>query len=211
MPVFRSGKGLAPAWCEMEHFDITTLAGGQKHSFPRVGKKEKLIVGRGRCRIAHDDQVTDAQPGANLDLKSSDARFDVLEVLEDTVLIRMCGRWGDDLGGSGIFWLDFLNEVREAGDPADYPKNHALDNHYHDCDEYWIFFEGRGVAVSEGRHYEVGIGDCVATGMGHHHDVALISAPMKGVFFETTMEGRKRPGHLWEHTHGPAEPLPERV
>ncbi len=35
--------------------------------------------------------------------------------------------------------------------------------------------------------------------------------PIAGVYFETTLEGHKRLGHLWEHTHGPAEPQPERV
>lgn len=26
---------------------------------------------------------------------------------------------------------------------------------------------------------------------------------IKGVYFETTLQGQKRLGHLWEHTHGP--------
>ena len=211
LPVFKSGKGLAPNWCEMEYFDITHFAPGEKHVFGRVGAKEKLIVGRGKCRVAFGGQVVDAEPGTQLDITTPDDRFEITDVSEKAALIRMCGCWGDEVGGSGIFWLDILDEVSERGDPVEYPKNHALDNHYHDCDEYWIFFEGRGIAVSEGKHYEAGVGDCVATGMGHHHDMALISAPMKGVFFETTMEGRKRPGHLWEHAHGPAEPKVERV
>ena len=71
-------------------------------------------------------------------------------------------------------------------------------------------YEGRGVAYSEGRRYEVGPGDCIATGMGHHHDFTEIFEPVRAVFFETAPEGQRRKGHLWEHTHGPAEPLPER-
>ena len=43
MPVFKSGRGLAPAWCELEFFDIVRLVPGQSHSFARVGKKEKLL------------------------------------------------------------------------------------------------------------------------------------------------------------------------
>ena len=92
-----------------------------------------------------------------------------------------------------------------------YPKTTLFDNHFHDCDEYWILFEGRGVAYSEGRRYEVGVGDCVATGMGHHHDFPEVFEPVRAVYFETDLEGRRRAGHLWEHTHGPAAPQPARV
>lgn len=70
---------------------------------------------------------------------------------------------------------------------------------------------GRGTAVSEGKHYAVGPGDCVATGMGHHHGFPLVAEPVRAVCFETALEGRKRRGHLWNHTHGPAEPRADRV
>lgn len=79
------------------------------------------------------------------------------------------------------------------------------------CDEYWIVLEGTGVAVSEGKHYAVGPGDCLATGMGHHHDFPTASAPVHAVYFETTLGGERRRGHLWNHTHGPAQPRLDRV
>ena len=47
--------------------------------------------------------------------------------------------------------------------------------------------------------------------MGHHHDFALADNEVKAVFFETTLQCRKRIGHLWNHTHGLAHPMPERV
>jgi mannose-6-phosphate isomerase-like protein (cupin superfamily) len=94
---------------------------------------------------------------------------------------------------------------------VDYAKETRFDSHYHDCDEYWIVFEGRGVAVSEGRSYEVGPGDCIATGMGHHHDFPQAFEPVRAVYFETTMEGQKRRGHLWDHTHGLAKPKADRT
>jgi hypothetical protein len=50
----------------------------------------------------------------------------------------------------------------------------------------------------------------VATAAGHHHDVAEVAGVMRAAFFETTLLGRKRMGHLWEHSHGPAEPMPGR-
>ncbi|MCZ7543520.1 MAG: hypothetical protein M5R40_08270 [Anaerolineae bacterium] len=88
----------------------------------------------------------------------------------DTVLVRMAGHWGDELGGSGVFFSGKSSAPEDRGDPVDYPKETDFDNHYHDCDEYWILWAGRGTVVSEGKFYEVGPGDCVATGMGHHHD-----------------------------------------
>jgi len=123
----------------------------------------------------------------------------------------MCGRWGDETGGAGIFTVSKADNPSDRGDPIDYPKETNFDNHYHDCDEYWILFEGRGVAVSEGKRYEVGPGDCIVTGMGHHHDFPQVFEPVKAVYFETTIEGKKRRGHLWNHTHGPAEPKKDRV
>ena len=211
MPVFKSGKGLAPAWCEMEYFEIVELPTGATHAFERIGKKEKLIIGKGQCRIAFACQTITVDEGANLDLDTADGRFDVLESLSDTTLIRMCVRWGDETGGSGIFTVVKSDTPRDSGDPVNYPKETNFDNHYHDCDEYWIIFEGRGIAVSEGKSYEVGPGDCIVTGMGHHHDFPQVFEPVKAVFFETTLEGQKRHGHLWNHKHGPAQPKKERI
>ena len=79
MPVFKSGKGLAPGWCEMKYFEIVRLSVGEKHKFERRGKKEKLIVGEGKCGIAFDDQKLDVETGANLDLGSSDGSFQVVD------------------------------------------------------------------------------------------------------------------------------------
>jgi mannose-6-phosphate isomerase-like protein (cupin superfamily) len=211
MPVFKSGKGLAPEWCEMEYFEMLQLPTGANHTFERVGQKEKLIVGKGQCRLAFAGQTIIADEKVNLDLATPDEQFEVLEVLSDATLIRMCGRWGDETGGSGIFTVAKADNRLDRGDPVDYPKETNFDNHYHDCDEYWIIFAGRGVSVSEEKHYEVVPGDCIATGMGHHHDFPWVFEPVKAVYFETTIEGEKRRGHLWNHKHGQAKPQKDRV
>ena len=211
MPVFRSGKGNAPAWCELEYFDIVEVPAGGSHRFGRIGAKEKLIVGNGACRILAAGEAVDAETGTQVDLRSPEGCFEVRDVTGDATLIRMCGRWGDETGGSGLFSVATPDNRTDRGDAVDYPKETAFDNHYHDCDEYWIVFAGRGIAVSEGKSFEVGPGDCVATGMGHHHDFPQVSEPVRCVFFETTKEGEKRHGHLWNHEHGLAQPRPERV
>jgi len=102
-------------------------------------------------------------------------------------------------------------EPSNTGDPADYPRNTKFDRHYHDCDEYYILYEGEGVVLTENKLYDITAGDCVAIGKGHHHDLPIVRETVKAVFFETTLQGLKRTGHLWNHTHGPAVPEQERV
>lgn len=209
MPVFAS-QDTPPIWCQLRHFDIVRLEPGQSHAFDRRGAKEKLIVGRGRCRVSFGQQTVVAKEGSNLDL-TVDGAFAVDEVEEAAVLIRMAGDWGEELGGSGLFSGVNSASPQDKGDPVDYPKTTNFDCHFHDCDEYWIVFEGEGLAYSEGKPYRIGPGDCLATGMGHHHDLPQVVRPLRAVFFETTLEGAKRRGHLWDHTHGTAQPRPERV
>ncbi|MGQ9732822.1 MAG: cupin domain-containing protein [Candidatus Zipacnadales bacterium] len=211
MPVFRAGPNQAPEWSELEQFEIVQLKPGELHIFPRVGHREKLLVAKGRCRVAYDWHEVDAPAGTNLDLDSPYGQFKVLVVFEDTTLVWLAGRWGIETGGAGLFAGAAVETPTNSGDPVTYQRNTAFDNHYHDCDEYWIIVEGRGIAVSEGKHYELGPGDCLATGMGHHHDLAWVVEPIQGVYFETTLEGQKRRGHLWNHTHGRSCPKEDRV
>ncbi len=211
MPVFKSGKGLAPEWCEMEYFDIVDLSAGEGYIFDRIGHKEKIIVGKGMCTVRCNNEEFEARQGTNLDIGDDGGNFEVSCVTEDTTLIRMCGRWKDEVGGSGLFWVVNMEDPKDGGDLVEYPKVTGFDSHYHDCDEYWIIYEGSGVAVSEDKSYSVKKGDCIATGMGFHHDLPQVFEPLKAVFFETTMEGKKRLGHLWNHTHGPALPRRERT
>ena len=68
--------------------------------------------------------------------------------------------------------------------------------------------------ASEGKLYEVGPGDCIATGMGWHHDVVSLKddeKKMHAVYFESGLEAQGRTGHLWEPKHGKAEPQLDRV
>ncbi|MGH2533018.1 MAG: cupin domain-containing protein [Thermomicrobiales bacterium] len=210
MPVINVADQTFPAWCELESFEIVTLTAGGAHTFDRRGQREKLIVARGHCRLVspHDQSLAER---AIVDLDQPSPRFEIRDAVPGTVLVRMAGCWGEETGGAGLFGVARADDPRDAGDPVAYPKETTFDAHYHDCDEYWIILEGRGTAASEGRLYEVGPGDCVATGMGHHHDFPLVAAPVRAVFFETTLEGQKRRGHLWNHTHGPAEPHPDRI
>ena len=217
MPVFRSGPNQAPSWSELTFFEIVRLPASASHLFERVAPKERLVVGAGACRLElpdHPSLVDAAEKGRGefkFALDSAAGRFLVRQTSEPTILIRLCGDWDDETGGFGVFAPKLSSGEPDRGDPVTYPKTTAFDNHFHDCDEHWILYEGRGVAYSEGKRYEAGPGDCIATGMGHHHDFSEMSEPVRAVFFETTLDGARRKGHLWEHTHGPAKPRRERI
>ena len=53
--------------------------------------------------------------------------------------------------------------------------NGRFDCHYHDCDEYWLIFEGSARVRSEGVEYEVERGDVVCTRAGEEHDVLAVA------------------------------------
>ncbi len=211
MPIFRSGAGRIPTWCQMQHYDIVRLEPGQDQHYARSGVMEKLIVGKGCGLLRVGGHSVVVEEGANLDIGPGDAPFVVLSVEEPMVLVRMCGEWGNQCGGSGLFRGVHSDAPQDKGDAVDYEKFTNFDSHYHDCDEYWILYEGRATVVTEGQMYDVEAGDCVATGMGFHHDMARVHEPVRAVFFETTLEGQQRCGHLWNHTHGIAQPQLERV
>lgn len=211
MPLLHQTDAHFPAWCEMRHYEIIRLNPGETHTFERVSPNEKLIVAGGRCRVMYGGQTVEAEARTNLDLSAPGDYFAVSDVTEPAILVRMGGQWGEERGGSGLFSVEISADPQDKGDPVDYPKNTNLDSHYHDCDEYWIILSGHGQVVSEGKHYEVGPGDCLAIGMGHHHDFPQVYEPVRAVYFETTLQGQKRRGHLWNHTHGPAQPQWDRV
>lgn len=75
--------------------------------------------------------------------------------------------------------------------------NGRFDRHYHDCDEYWLLFAGRGrIAVGE-RTYVVGVGDIVCTPTGVEHDIIAVDGVLEGFWFE----GRTPPGGRVGHLH----------
>ena len=210
MPITKSGKDDAPAWCGLSYFEVVTLTKDEMRNFVRRGKREKMIVGVGTCEIRFGDEVVAADVGSNVDLATVDDHFEVSAVDGPVTVVWMCGDWEKETS-SGIFTVGQSDGRDDKGDAVNYPKETSFDCHFHDCDEYWILFEGSGVAVSEGRSYEVGVGDCVATGMGFHHDFPIVHEAVKSVYFETDLEGEERRGHLWAHTHGEAVPQEERV
>jgi len=196
----------------MTYFEIAHLACGATWIFERLEPKEKVIVVAGQCCIRLPAMEIEGKVGTDLDIPSSEDRYEVCGVTAPVTAVRMCGHWGDVVGGSGVFSVVNAELAHDQGDEVGYAKTTSFDNHFHDCDEYWIAYQGSCEAVSEGIQYLLKPGDWLVTGMGYHHDVArVVDEPFRGVYFETTLEGAHRPGHLWEHTHGKAQPQTERV
>jgi len=85
-------------------------------------------------------------------------------------------------------------------------RDKGVELHYHDADEYWLFYRGRGRGQSEGVEYDVESGDLLATQMGYEHEMFESSGVVEAVALETTLRGQKRPGHLHREEHG--DPVP---
>ncbi len=198
MPVFKAGPNQAPEWAEMEQFDIVELKPGETHVFPRIGQREKLIVGKGWCHVAWGVDETNAREGANLDI-GPDRPYDcfkVVAVLHDTTVIRMAGHWGEETGGSGIFAGPKVDVDEDRGDAVSYEKRTGFDCHYHDCNEYWLIFKGKAKVVTEGEAFYVKPGDIVCTQAGEEHDMTEVYEDVEAFYFEdATLEGG-RTGHL---------------
>ena len=110
-----------------------------------------------------------------------------------------------------MFTVEVSDSPENPGTKTNYYRNTVFENHYHDYDECWIVYKGGGVACNEGKLIEVRAGDCVVTGIGHHHDFPIVQEKVYAIALEPEATGDKRIGHLWEHTHGPAVPRADRV
>lgn len=209
MTVFRSGT-TPPDWCELEGFEIINLERDQVVTRRPTTRTERLICTLGTCQLRRSNSTLLLKQAQFIDIDPDDGEWTMLGASDSAQFVRLSGHWGQEMAGCGIFRMQ-RSDAPDKGDPVTYPKHTGSDRHYHDCDEYWIILDGVGEIVVDDRHAKVRPGDCLCIGTGHPHDFPLIESPVTAVFFETTLYGRKRTGHLWNHTHGPAEPMPGRV
>lgn len=80
------------------------------------------------------------------------------------------------------------------------PAKAQVELHYHDCDEYWLFTEGRPLVTLRSpagvkKQYQLEPGDMVACVRGVEH---TLWADHELVYhqFMSVLEGGERPGHL---------------
>ena len=199
-----------PAWCELKRFEIISLARDEAAARWPDMCTERLIVTAGTCQLRRLHRTLLLKEAQFIDIDPAEGEWTMTGHADASQFVRLSGHWGDEISGCGIFHVR-PSDAPNKGDPVTYPKNTSIDRHYHDCDEYWIVLEGSGEVVVDDRHAKMGSGDCLCIGMGHPHDFPLVESAVKAVFFETTLQGHKRTGHLWNHKHGLAQPQPERI
>jgi mannose-6-phosphate isomerase-like protein (cupin superfamily) len=193
--------GSFPQWCELKSFSVHDLAAGTEIKAKVGHPQARLLVTAGGLQlrqaggsqVLREQQFVALEPGEYSLSASAPAQAMLLE-----------GTWGKELGGCGIFRAENVANPSDRGDKVDYPKRTNVDAHYHDCDEYWLMLEGRATCVVDGEHLAVAPGDCLLIPMGAMHDMPDAPEPVKAVYFESSLRGAKRIGHLWQHTHGPA-------
>lgn len=203
--------GKVPPWSELRGYHIVDLAADEVAELRREAPRLRLLVAAGTVQAAFDGGTQVLKENQFLDLPAGAGACTLRGGSDRAQCVVLSGDWGDELGGCGLFRVRNEPAPSDGGDPVNYPKRTAVDRHYHDCDEYWILLEGHARVALGAQQAEMRPGDCLAIGTGHHHDMPEAMEPVKAVFFETTLRGRKRIGHLWEHTHGPAKPLEERA
>ncbi len=78
-----------------------------------------------------------------------------------------------------------------------------FDNHFHDCDEYWLVFRGKAKVRSEGIEFYVMPGDIVATRAGDEHDVLEVYEDLEAYWIESLLPAGGRTGHLYRPDSDP--------
>lgn len=195
--IIREGETF-PAWSEKKSF---SLPPNRPVRLAVSHPAARLLATAGACQVRHGTRSQVLAEGQFIDLEPGEI---VLSTTRPAQAVLLEGTWGTELGGCGVFRAQNVEAPSDRGDPVSYPKRTNIDAHYHDCQEFWLLLEGRAEVVVDGAHIEMRPGDCLPIPMGAIHDMPDAPEPVKAVYFETTLRGQKRTGHLWQGTHGPA-------
>ncbi len=88
------------------------------------------------------------------------------------------------------------SDVTSAGIFRVQARGGRFDDHYHDCDEYWLVFRGKAKVRTEGTEHYVMPGDIVCTRAGDEHDVLEVYEDLEAFWFEASTPAGGRAGHL---------------
>jgi mannose-6-phosphate isomerase-like protein (cupin superfamily) len=205
MPLIRPGKDKFPEWSEIKDIKYIYLDSDDKKVIETDSPKTALFIAEGECSIGTEYTMKNYKTGE----KFFDASSFFVSAYNTVKLVLIEGNWGEEIGNSDFFTMKNSRTPGNSGDPTNYGRKTDFDNHYHDFDEVWVILEGEAVAYSEGKQYTLKAGNCLLTPMGFHHDMTEVIKEIKGIYFETTLKGKKRLGHLWIHTHGNPHKHPE--
>lgn len=200
MPLLKISENKFPDWSEVKRITQLSIEPNNKTDIKKTFAKYALFVISGECNIKANGYDKIFLENDSLFSDKKNIFIQTTNTITEIVMIE--GNWRNEVGGSAVFMMSKHSTPRNIGDPTDYPRTNDFDNHYHDFDEYWIILKGSGLAVSEGVKYKFSGGDIIATRMGDHHDLPEVYEDIHGIYFETSLRGQKRLGHLWNHTHG---------
>jgi mannose-6-phosphate isomerase-like protein (cupin superfamily) len=212
MPVIRDYRYQElPGWSDMKKYEQVTLRRNQPTKIKNKYNKLCLVVLFGNCSVEDNGEKIKLGQGDKYYTQTKELvlNYEHLYFSDKCQVMLIYGNW--EHVDVNIFIVDRFDIPENHGTPLKCYRNSGFDNHYHDFDEYWIIYKGSGVIYTEGDLYEVKTGDCVVTGMGHHHDFPIVHDIVSAIAVETQAMGQKRHGHLWEHTHGKAIPKEDRV
>lgn len=202
MPVVNNYTEL-PDWSEVKFYEIISLNTNSIFDIQKNSNNEVLFAVSGTCIIVSNFENKYLKAGDYHEFNKGINNYSIKTGDEYCSIVRIAGNWSGECGTKGVFVIENSTMPKNIGDAADYDKTRKtdFDNHFHDCDEFWIIVKGSAQIATEGKIFEIESGNCVATKAGKHHDFIDIYETVHGVYFETSLKGLKREGHLWNHTH----------
>lgn len=214
MSVIQTGDGKAPEWCELEDFEIINMKYDERRTFKRKCDREIYVVATGAPVFSFGDYECKGAEGAFVHVPSTCTDdMNIWAWHYNTMIIRMVGHW-KSMATAGVHIIKTAEKPLLDGMPYDDNKTTDFDRHYHDCQEYWVIYDGEGRLVIGEKFFDVKPGDCVLTPRAWHQDVESIKGggDLSLIWLGSTLHGEKRVGHLYESKNGVAEPeipLPE--
>lgn len=202
MPVVKNYTEL-PDWAEVKFYEIINLKPNFSSDVLKKCDNEIVFIVSGTCIIYYNTGKKYLKAGGYYEFNNETKNYSIQTGNEYCSTVRIAGSWSNECGAKGVFVIDNSSMPKNIGDATDHDKIRKtdFDNHFHDCDEYWIIVNGSGKIATEGKIFEIESGNCVVTKAGMHHDFIDIYETVHGVYFETSLKGLKREGHLWNHTH----------
>jgi len=208
-----------PAWSELKFFEKMCFHQGDTVVLKQDCKKLAFIVLTGACEV--DDggkrtivKVNEVYKADNMEILVKGIFMPPFFFIKNVDILVVAGSWEDaDINPFMVNISDYPSNESALGKgtPCNYYRNTNFDHHYHDFDEFWIIYEGSGVVQEDNVFYEVKEGDCLATGVGHHHDFPVAHGIVHALAIELCPKENQRQGHLWEQIHGKAVPDPKKM
>lgn len=113
MTIFRSGDQ-PPGWCELTDFEFVDLT-DQPLPIPLAAEKQRLLVTSGSCCVRSAEGAQVLSEGQFLDMDGANGPFTADAGEGAAQVLVFYGRWGNELGGCGVFKLGPDTRFRSGG------------------------------------------------------------------------------------------------